>query len=786
MILLILLLSLAAALGAQALFVRCGLAVRPAARRDWLKPWLLRTLFLCLWLLLLLMLTHFDFFAPFSFRPLKLLVAAGGLLLACVLELLLRLHRRCARKSRRTALLLLIALLFSLGLEFFLFNARSIQSFYYEPVDLLPSVQNTIHNGSYDEAGDVYLYDYIPPEDPSFQPALSPRLVLNIRDVEVDIQNLYIDVRAAYNGQAVDELTVSLSLDDDGTSQMFTTPSRSLFRSVPRSRYIPMQSVGITTKLMISLTADAGEIQVLSLMANVPQPLDFSPLRVLVCMLLALLLYTCRPSSPLYTIAMLKGSRRQALIALLLVAALALGSAAVIINYLPEGDPALAYSRSAPLPNSEYQRLARQLAEGKTWLPEDAPAYLLEMENPYDTVLRQQLQASTGESYLWDTAFYNGRYYVYFGVVPVLLMYLPYYLITGADLSNFTVMAVLATLFIAALFILVRKLYFRFAGGGSFLGWLLMSSMLCFGCGLIVLLTYPTIYTVPILCALTLTVCGLSLWLGALEKDTLSTWRLALGSLCMALVAGCRPQMLLFSFLALPLFWDEVFKKRSLLALKKKPLIRTLCFALPYVAVAAGLMYYNFIRFGSPFDFGANYNLTTNDMTVRGFNFERCGSAVFNYLLQMPSYTSAYPFLQESGFNTGYMGVNIYEPTYGGVFFAQPFVLLSLLLYRRRGQLRENRAYPTAMLLFVSGILVALVDAQMAGILHRYFADFTLMFYLAALILYSVWHRDADEPVRRRLNGLLFGCTLLSAFRALCILFLFSSESIIRSFEFWL
>lgn len=44
---------------------------------------------------------------------------------------------------------------------------------------------------------------------------------------------------------------------------------------------------------------------------------------------------------------------------------------------------------------------------------------------------------------------------------------------------------------------------------------------------------------------------------------------------------------------------------------------------LPYIIVAAGVMYYNAARFGSPFDFGANYNLTFNDMTLRGFRIDR-------------------------------------------------------------------------------------------------------------------------------------------------------------------
>ncbi len=72
-------------------------------------------------------------------------------------------------------------------------------------------------------------------------------------------------------------------------------------------------------------------------------------------------------------------------------------------------------------------------------------------------------------------------------------------------------------------------------------------------------------------------------------------------------------------FLSLPLFWEEIKEKRFLK-------LRTIFgFILPYLIVAAGLMYYNYARFGSPFDFGANYNLTTNDMTARGMELGRTG-----------------------------------------------------------------------------------------------------------------------------------------------------------------
>ena len=52
------------------------------------------------------------------------------------------------------------------------------------------------------------------------------------------------------------------------------------------------------------------------------------------------------------------------------------------------------------------------------------------MKNPYDTIALQ----AAGIGYRADYAYHNGKYYVYFGIVPVLLLYLPYYLLTGGAL----------------------------------------------------------------------------------------------------------------------------------------------------------------------------------------------------------------------------------------------------------------------------------------------------------------------------------------------------------------
>ena len=53
------------------------------------------------------------------------------------------------------------------------------------------------------------------------------------------------------------------------------------------------------------------------------------------------------------------------------------------------------------------------------------PASLIMLDNPYDPDMRRTAVNNNGESFKWDTAYRNGRYYVYFGIVPCLMYYLP-------------------------------------------------------------------------------------------------------------------------------------------------------------------------------------------------------------------------------------------------------------------------------------------------------------------------------------------------------------------------
>lgn len=55
----------------------------------------------------------------------------------------------------------------------------------------------------------------------------------------------------------------------------------------------------------------------------------------------------------------------------------------------------------------------------------DVPDALRDADNPYDVTTRQQLLADGVSPVYWDYAFFNGRWYSYFGVVPALLLFGP-------------------------------------------------------------------------------------------------------------------------------------------------------------------------------------------------------------------------------------------------------------------------------------------------------------------------------------------------------------------------
>ena len=210
--------------------------------------------------------------------------------------------------------------------------------------------------------------------------------------------------------------TVKIEATDKANELYISSiPTRKIYSGA--SQYIPMQLRGESDKLKITITPESSvraRMQVSSIAINAPRPYDFNFDRFAVILAVAALICILLPGSSAYKVG-LRDSFGQTLMTL------AIAGVEILLIFLIISSSSH-YLELIAKHQAQYQQLAESFLNGKLYLEEEVPKFLLEMENPYDYALRR----AQGKSYYWDAALYNGHYYVYFGVVPCLLTYLPY------------------------------------------------------------------------------------------------------------------------------------------------------------------------------------------------------------------------------------------------------------------------------------------------------------------------------------------------------------------------
>ena len=82
----------------------------------------------------------------------------------------------------------------------------------------------------------------------------------------------------------------------------------------------------------------------------------------------------------------------------------------------------------APEQNDYFNLLIDGWLDGQLHMKVPVPEAMLALKDPYDPALRPP---GLG---LHDATFYRGKYYLYFGAAPAVLVMWPYRLITGVDL----------------------------------------------------------------------------------------------------------------------------------------------------------------------------------------------------------------------------------------------------------------------------------------------------------------------------------------------------------------
>ena len=394
------------------------------------------------------------------------------------------------------------------------------------------------------------------------------------------------------------------------------------------------------------------------------------------------------------------------------------------------------WNGEVPDHRNEYEVMADSLLEGHLYLDyDDIDPKLLTMENPYDPEARK----AAGVSVHWDHAWYNGHYYMYFGVVPAVLTFLPYRILTGHVLTTYHATQLYVMLMILGFFALFQELADRFYKKLPFGTYLLLSAasgaISSWYCA-----EAPALYCTAISAGLCLQVWSIYFFARAAFTIKAGKKRVrwaVLGALLGSLAFGCRPPVALGNLLALGMLVPCLKGHRP-----SARLFRALFTVfLPYILVGAALMWYNYARFDNPFEFGQTYQMTVADQHLYSTASFRLApgkalQAIAGNLFGFGGVSDTFPYI-----------------SFSGAFLNFPVFFLVLNLLDRdvlRG-VRKDGLSGTLLCLAVAPLLVTALDAAWTPFLmERYRLDIYYLLSILTFTAVAAAHRDKEERGARR------------------------------------
>lgn len=430
------------------------------------------------------------------------------------------------------------------------------------------------------------------------------------------------------------------------------------------------------------------------------------------------------------------------------IIALSMALMTIIVCVMPMGDLPI-WNGEIPAHRNQYELITESILDGRIDFNYGDEAELAALKNPYDPDERKE----AGVKYHWDHAYYDGHYYMYFGIVPVFLAFLPYRVITGTALTTFHATQFFTAIIVAgmfSLFWLLSKLFFKNMNFGLYLSLSMAFSVMSVWFAI----AAPALYCTAITAAIALEIWSIFFYIWAIyleKKENKQILLAGIGALLGALVFGCRPPIALANIIVIPLLF--VFLKEHTLSMK---LVGKLAIAAsPYLIVAAGLMTYNYVRFDNPFEFGQAYQLTVADQTNYSLSIDasqllRIVSETAGNFFSFKSITETFPYIQPSS-----------------IFFNFPILFLPIMLFLSCVErAKKTKVFPFLVTLALSVLLITALDILWSPyLLERYRMD--IYFIMGILCFLTLGLRYEESKNKKWLSVLIYSfsiVTIASAF----------------------
>jgi len=371
-----------------------------------------------------------------------------------------------------------------------------------------------------------------------------------------------------------------------------------------------------------------------------------------------------------------------------------------------------------------YNEMADAFRNGRLNVFPELSNSLDMLVNPYDLEERE----ARGIEGVLDYVYYDGDYYVYYGVVPTLLFYLPYQIITGEKLLNVYVMCIFSMLYIASLCFLIYEIAIRYnyvISRGKYMFLLLLA---LFGSMILHLIALPFVYQIAQVSGLAFVLLGGTMYCKSANAKNKHRY-IFLGSFLCSLAVACRPQYILF-IIPFFIFIIPMFRKGDNRSQYAKALL------VPYIVIGSMLMLYNYARFDNAFEFGNRFSITNDNIVSVSISYDKIFYGIKYMFTDPVKYKTTFPFIdcyipdynidhQVKQSMGGFYGVNLL-----GIIGIFPLYINKRYASRQNGEL-IGLQYG----LIIVSLIIGILDVVLCGCIERYIFDCAVFLSLSAVIV---------------------------------------------------
>ena len=381
------------------------------------------------------------------------------------------------------------------------------------------------------------------------------------------------------------------------------------------------------------------------------------------------------------------------------------------------------------------------LVNGQVKLMEEPSKELKEMKNPYDNIKRD----NDGVNYLYDVAYYNGNYYNYFGIAPIITSILPFRLITGGYTHTAIFNMVYIFIAILALYSLYKKLVKKYIEKISLLNFYLGFYAILFGSNIFTLLRGMK-YDIVVSSGIAFLLISLNLAI-SIYDNKYKYLKLILLGMSTALIVLSKPTLIVY-YLVIVFLLFLTMKEKTI----KEKIRNCILISIPLAIFALFQMILNYLRFDNILEFGAKYQLTGFNMQYcMGFTFGKVFAGVIEYLFKMPVIRPlTFPFVFPNT-DVQLMAFNevCYENRLVGLL-AIPIIYGYLL---KKDVIKNKELSWLINIGIIASFLSLVLNTCCGGICEVYSLDFKMILAIGAVIVLLKW---VDNKEKINTNNKIF------------------------------